>query len=96
MKLMTQELKSTLPVLYEQDGVKEKIAYVKFFTPDASWTWYAMEYDEDKELFFGLVNGLEREFGYFTLYELENARGVLGLPVERDLYFTPTNVKELP
>lgn len=96
MKLMTKELLNSIPALYDQDGAKEKVAYIKYFTPDANWTWYAMEYDRDKELFFGLVDGLEREFGYFTLYELENARGLLGLQVERDLYFEPTNVKELP
>lgn len=95
MKLINKELLSSIPALYEQDGVIDKVAYVKFFTPDANWTWFAMEYDSDKEVFFGLVDGLEREFGYFTLYELENAKGVLGLPVERDIYFEPTLIKDL-
>lgn len=38
-------------------------------------------------LFFGYVIGLEAELGYFSLSELEQIRGALGLPVERDLYF---------
>ena len=80
----------------------------KFFTPDAGWTWYAIEgspvdeagdYDTDKAkvdfVFFGLVSGLEVELGYFSLSELESARGAFGLPVERDLYFEPTRLSEV-
>jgi hypothetical protein len=33
-----------------------------------------------------LVVGFEREFGYFSLSELQTARGVMGHPIERDLY----------
>ena len=95
MKLLTNELIQTIPSLYEQDGVDNKIAYVKFFTPDSNWTWYVMEYSKDEKLFFGLVDGLEKELGYFSLYELENAKGPLGLSIERDIYFEPTCVKEL-
>ncbi|MEP7287457.1 MAG: DUF2958 domain-containing protein [Chloroflexota bacterium] len=46
-------------------------------------------------IFFGLVSGLELELGYFTLEELEAVRGPIGLPVERDKFFTPTSLKEL-
>ena len=84
------------------------MAQVKFFTPDSSWTWYASEgspvdenglYDTDEEkvdfLFFGLVAGLEVELGYFSLSELEEAHGPLGLPIERDGYFEPKALREL-
>lgn len=49
------------------------------------------EYDPDRDdvLFFGYVIGLEAELGYFTLSELTAVRDMLGLPVERDRYFTP-------
>jgi len=33
---------------------------VSSFTPDSSWTWYAMEFD-GVDTFFGLVNGFEEE-----------------------------------
>ena len=56
-------------------------------------------YDTDKEkvdfIFFGLVAGHEVELGYFALSELEEARGPLGLPIERDLHFEPTALTEL-
>ena len=64
---------------------------VKFFHPNSHWTWYATEgAPEDEDfIFFGYVVGLEKEWGYFALSELSAARGPLGLPIERDLYFKP-------
>jgi hypothetical protein len=43
-------------------------------------------------MFFGLVIGFEQELGYFSLSELQHARGPLGLPIERDLHFQPTSL----
>ena len=96
MKLMTKDLEAQLPALYSQeDKGKDAVALVKYFTPDADWTWYASEYDPEAKQFFGLVDGFERELGYFNLEELEVLRGPFGLPVERDLYFKPTSLAEL-
>jgi hypothetical protein len=103
MKLLTKEIRHLLPPICATDGEGEDaIAYVKFFTPDSSWTWYAVEggsiVDEDgREVdyeFFGLVHGHFSEYGYFCLSELESIRGPLGLAVERDLYFTPRPLRE--
>ena len=95
MKLITEKIKKILPKLYEQDGKGYgAIAYVKFFTPDSNWTWYVTEFD-GTDLFFGLVCGFERELGYFSLSELQNVKGPLGLKIERDLYFKPTKIKNL-
>lgn len=96
MQLLTKELRAKLPKLYETEKIPcgEKTAIVKFFTPDSSWTWYACEFDgEDR--FFGWVHGLEKEWGYFSLKELESVRGPWGLAVERDLYFKPTKIKDI-
>ena len=91
MKLITKEIEKSIPKLYSTDGVpaEEKNLAVKFFTPDANWTWYVVEGEKQEDgdwLFFGLVDGFEKEWGYFTLNELKSVRGVFGLPVERDLY----------
>ena len=95
MKLLTKEVLRKLPKLYSQESKGlEAIAVVKFFTPDSSWTWYATEFD-GKDTFFGLVDGFEKELGYFSLSELQSVRGKLGLPIERDRYFQPTKLKEL-
>ncbi len=89
---MTEAIQSSLPTRNESDDAQ---AVVKYFTPDADWTWYATEYDPESRLFFGLVDGFERELGYFSLDELEQLRGPLGLPVERDLYWKPTPLSKL-
>ena len=93
--LLDQESRAKLPKLYEMEekGMDAQAA-VKFFTPDSNWTWYATEFDGE-DLFFGLVVGFEIELGYFSLSELETAKGALGLPIERDLHFEPHTLKEL-
>jgi len=95
MKLLTKEILEKLPKLYTQEekGL-DAIAIVKFFTPDSNWTWYATEFDGD-DLFFGLVEGFEKEIGYFRLSELQSVKGALGLPIERDMYFKPKTLREL-
>ena len=95
MKLINNKIKNKLPKLFEQDSKGlNAVAYVKFFTPDSNWSWYAMEFD-GVDIFFGLVDGLDKELGYFSLSELESVRGPLGLKIERDLYFKPTKIGEL-
>ena len=97
-----------LPALYSQEDNPDPLVVCKFFTPDAGWTWYAIEgspvdkegyYDTEKDkvdfVFFGLVSGVEVELGYFSLSELKTIRGRLGLPVERDRFFTPTRLSEV-
>ena len=89
MKLLTDELRARLPPLYSQEAEAEPTVYAKFFMPGTGWTWYVTEGSPREEdfLFFGFVVGLESEFGYFLLSELESVRNTLGLGVERDLAF---------
>jgi hypothetical protein len=90
MKLLTDELRARLPPLYSQEAEAEPTVYAKFFLPGTGWTWYVTEGSPqgDDFLFFGFVFGLEAEFGYFLLSELESVRSPLGgLPVERDITF---------
>jgi hypothetical protein len=108
-ELLDAESRTKLPPLYSNEALGlQALALVKFFTPDSNWTWYASEgspvdangyFDTDQEkvdfLFFGLVIGFEIEFGYFSLSELTAVRGGLGLPIERDLFFTPQTLREL-
>ena len=104
MKLLPKEIRETLPALGTQDGKGGKaVVYLKYFTPSAQWTWYISEgepvLDESgREIdfrFFGLVDGHERELGYFMLGELEEVRGPMGLPVERDLYWQLKTLEEI-
>ena len=95
MKLLTQELLKKIPPLYAQDGKGgQSIIYTKYFTPDSSWTWYVTEYDGE-DTFFGLVDGHCKELGYFSLTELEELTGPMGLPIERDLNFEAQTLQEI-
>ncbi|MFP4029674.1 MAG: DUF2958 domain-containing protein [Candidatus Brocadiia bacterium] len=46
-------------------------------------------------LFFGLVDGFAKELGYFRLSELREARGPLGLPIERDIDWGPKTLEDI-
>lgn len=96
MSLIPKLLAKSIPELYEQDGKGyDAIAYTKLFTPDSNWTWYVTEYSPQENLCFGLVDGFEKELGYFSLTELESVKGPLGLPIERDLGFTAKSLNQI-
>lgn len=98
MKLITKKIENVLSKypLYSQDNKGENaVAICKFFLQ--GYTWYVLEAQKngnDYE-FFGIVDGFEKEYGYFTLSQLQSLRGRWGLGVERDMYFEPTEVKNL-
>jgi hypothetical protein len=97
MELLPEEVRARLPALYAQEEIPDPIVHLKLFTPDSNWTWYATEGspEGDDFIFFGYVIGLEKEWGYFSLSELTAARGPMGLPIERDLYFEPTPMSKI-
>jgi len=104
MKLLTEAIRKLLPPMYSQDGLGGKaVVHMKMFTPDSSWTWYVIEGEsvvdetntEIDYRFFGLVDGFEKELGYFMLSELEKVKGPLGLPIERDLYWKTTTLQKV-
>lgn len=90
MKLLTPEIEKQLPALYSSEGVEDPPIIIKFFDPSGSWIWYVIEgarQEDGDMLFFGLVDGHEKELGYFTLSELQSSRGRFGLGIERDVHF---------
>jgi len=92
-KLIPQTLLSDIPDLYDTEEQSNPLCYIKLFTPDSNWNWYIIEFSKaDRNTCFGYVQGLENELGYFTLEELESIHGPLGLAIERDLKFKPTQL----
>ena len=72
--LMTDEMLERVPELYAQEDVAlaDKEVHAAYIIPFRSkWTWYMTEYDRESGDAFGLVLGIEPEWGYFNLKELE-------------------------
>ncbi len=90
MKLLTKELVARFNKVGSQEEIKDPVVIAKFFNPTGGGTWYATEYDPESKIFFGYVSifgDWNDEWGSFSLVELENYRGRLGLGIERDIYF---------
>ncbi len=94
MKLLTKELRESLPKIYSCEKINDPEVKVKFFLPGTGWTWYVLEFDGN-DSFFGCVVGNFPELGYFSLSELESLTGPLGVKVERDMYFKPVKLSEV-
>jgi hypothetical protein len=100
MKLFTQEiiqrLKTNGQKQAEVKGTDDEFDFkpvVRLFTPDANAVWLLTEIDPDyPDIAFGLCDlGLGfPELGSVSIIELESVRGALGLPIERDLHFSPS------
>ena len=94
--LIPKEILDTLPDLYDSTITDDPLCQVKLFTPDSNWTWYIIGLSKsDHSTCYGYVHGLEDELGYFSLEELKSIRGVLKLPVERDIFFKPTLLSKI-
>jgi len=95
--LLPFSLEEILPALYatEDIPIEQKIVYAKFFVANSCWTWFVLEgewLDNHEDFtFFGLVHGFEKEYGYFSLDELESVGITKPLyRIERDLHFVST------
>lgn len=66
---------------------------VKLFSPWGGSTWLLTELDDDGDTMFGLCDlGMGcPELGYVSLNELTSLRGPMGLRIERDTHFDPSN-----
>ena len=98
-QLMTKKLADTIPTIYANEKVADYdtvLAHAKLFSPYSNWTWFITEMDPETGQCFGLVEGFERELGYFDLTELAEATVFGDVPaVERDLYWKPRTLGEI-
>ena len=96
---MTEKLADTVPALGANANVADCdaiLAPAKVFSPYSNWNWYITEWDAETGQCFGLVEGFERELGYFDLTELAETTVFGGVPaVERDLYWEPKTLGEI-
>jgi hypothetical protein len=82
LPLIDKQLREVLPKLYEQENLSSKTFYARFYLDD--WEWFVMEYSPLQNLCFGLIDGIENGYGYFTIDELES------LGVKRDYEYKAT------
>lgn len=98
MKLLTKEVLDLFKKTGDQSREADPIIVAKFFNPAWAGTWYAAEYDEENQIFFGYVsifNDYNDEWGSFALSDLTEFRGRFGLGIERDIHFEPQRFSEL-
>lgn len=72
--LMTDEMLERVPKLYDQEhtDLADTQVHAAYIIPFRSnWTWYMTEYDRETGDAFGLALGIEPEWGYFNIRELE-------------------------
>lgn len=89
MKLMTPELEAEFAKVGRQEDKWDPLVVAKFFNPCGAQTWYATEYDPETHICFGFVTLGDAEcseWGYFSLDELQDIEGPIGLGIERDLH----------
>ena len=94
MKLLTNAIIQKFQKTGTQD-IENPIVIAKFFNPTGIGTWLATEFDPITKLFFGRVDLIEKEWGSFSLEELENMKLRFGLGIERDKHFEPTPINEV-
>lgn len=94
MKLLTKAIEKRFAKLGRQDNPDgSSIIVVKFFHPFSTWRWFATEYCPKDRMFFGMVDGFEKELGSFSLAELQEVR-IKGLPIERDMHYGEKTLAE--
>ena len=77
---------------WEQDDF---LCPVKLFNPTGIGTWWIAGYDPERRMAVGVAELFEREAGDLYMPELVYMRGLMGLPIERDLHYTPKRLSEL-
>lgn len=97
MKLLTKEMKESLPALGSTAYENNPMVVAHFFNPCGRGDWYVIEGGEvyGEYIFYGIANIFAPDFGEFSLSELESIRLPSGLTIERDLYWTPKRAQEV-
>jgi len=82
-------LTDNLPRTDEAHEQQDPMVKVKLFNPTGIGTWWIAGYDPETGLAWGAAELFEREVGDFSMHELIAVRGLMGLPLERDLHWAP-------
>jgi hypothetical protein len=92
MELLPDDIRPRLLANGAAGTETDPVPVVKFFDPCGAATWLITEMMPDEpDILFGLCDlGMGYpELGTVSLSELQSVRGLLGLGIERDLWFRP-------
>ena len=95
--LMPKAIQKQIPKLYakEKELIGDRMAYARYFFPAGAYTAYLLEYDPKERIGFAAVTmGYGWELGNISLDEMAEVN-VMGLQMERDLYFSPCKLHEI-
>lgn len=79
-----------LPTIYDADASENPTAVCKF--TNGNWNWYIIggrKFDNGDYDLYCLVDGIEKELGFASLFEIQSVGGVL------DSEFTPIGVFDI-
>lgn len=98
MKLLTKAIEMKL-LANNNKSLKDKDkVVVKWFNPSGQATWWVYSMDTNGNC-FGVAQMFDRdtrEMGYFNINEIKAIKcPPFGLPIERDMYYTPETFGEL-
>ena len=95
--LMPKAIQKQVPKLYakEKELIGDRMAYARYFFPAGAYTAYLLEYDPKERIGFAAVTmGYGWELGNISLDEMAEVK-VMGMQMERDLYFSPCKLHEI-
>lgn len=85
-----------LPVETPDVDASEIDVKVKLFNPTGAGTWFLTSYDPETGIAFGVADlGWGPEMGSIYIPELVEFRGLMGLPIERDIHWKPKTLAEV-
>jgi hypothetical protein len=73
----------------------EITAKIRLFNPTGIGTWWIAAYHPEDGNAWGVAELQCREIGSFSMVELVEFRGRMGLPIERDLHYQPVSIAQL-
>jgi hypothetical protein len=85
-----------LPLTAPDVSFEKIVAKVRIFNPTGVGTWWIASYDPETGIAFGAADlGFGPEVGDIWMPELVEFRGRFGLPIERDLHYSPVSLAEV-
>jgi hypothetical protein len=76
-------------------NLDEVVCKVKLFNPTGRGNWYIAAYDPETRVAWGVAEIHSREAGPIDMAEIVHYRDRFGLPIERDLHYSPRTVAAL-